>query len=121
MRERRWSSMATQCSRRRTHPASPSSEERDERAAMLRVAVIGVGHLGQHHARILAAAPDVTLVGVVDTQPGRADEIGSKYGVSGYTDVSDLYGRVDAVTVAVPTVAHVEVALPFIERGVAVL
>ena len=88
---------------------------------MLRVAVIGVGHLGQHHARILAAAPDVTLVGVVDTQPGRADEIGSKYGVSGYTDVSDLYGRVDAVTVAVPTVAHVDVALPFIERGVAVL
>jgi predicted dehydrogenase len=87
----------------------------------VRIAVVGVGHLGQHHARLLASMPDVTLVGVVDTKPGRAEEIGSKYGVPGFTDVTRLDGQVDAVSVAVPTVAHVDVALPFIERGVAVL
>ena len=87
----------------------------------LRVAVIGVGHLGQHHARILAALPDVSLVGVVDTKPGRAEEIGAKYGVPGYADVEAVLGGVDAVCVAVPTIAHVDVALRFIDRGVAVL
>jgi predicted dehydrogenase len=89
--------------------------------SMLRVAVIGVGHLGQHHARILASLPDVSLVGVVDTKPGRAEEVGAKYGAVGYLDVETLFGRVDAVSVAVPTAAHVDVALQFIERGVAVL
>ena len=87
----------------------------------LRVAVIGVGHLGQHHARILASLADVSLVGVVDTKPGRAEEIGAKYGVPGYTDLQAVLGRVDAVSVAVPTIAHVDVALRFIDRGVAVL
>jgi predicted dehydrogenase len=42
----------------------------------LRVAVIGVGYLGQHHARLLAEMADVDLVGIVDTKPGRAGEIG---------------------------------------------
>ena len=88
---------------------------------MLKVGVIGVGHLGQHHARILASLPGVTLAGVVDTKPGRAEEIGSKHGVPGFTDATELLGQVDAVSIAVPTVSHVEVALPFIERGAAVL
>jgi predicted dehydrogenase len=88
---------------------------------MIRVGVIGVGHLGQHHARLLASMPGVTLAGVVDIKPGRADEIASKYGVPAYTDVTKLFGQVDAVSVAVPTVAHVDVALPFIDRGIAVL
>ena len=88
---------------------------------MLRVGVIGVGHLGQHHARILASMPGVTLAGVVDTKPGRAEEIGSKYGAPGFADVTKLFGQVDAVSIAVPTVSHVDVALPFIERGTAVL
>ena len=43
----------------------------------LRVAVIGVGHLGQHHARLLASQTGVEFVGVVDTTPGRADEVAS--------------------------------------------
>jgi predicted dehydrogenase len=88
---------------------------------MVRIAVIGVGHLGQHHARIFASMPDVRLVGVVDTKPGRAGEIGAKYGVPGYADLAQLDGAYDAVTIAVPTVSHAEVALPLIERGVAVL
>ena len=86
----------------------------------LRVAVIGVGHLGQHHARLFASMNEVELVGVVDSKPGRAEEVAAKYGTACAT-AGALLGRVDAVTVAVPTISHVEVALPFLERGVAVL
>lgn len=87
----------------------------------LRLAVIGVGHLGQHHARLLAAMDDVELVGVVDTKPGRAEEVAAKYGTKAWPTVSELLGRVDAVTVAVPTVSHLDIALPFLEKGVAAL
>ena len=86
----------------------------------IRVAVIGVGHLGQHHARILASLPDVRLAGVVDIKRDRAIEIGTKHGAPAFTDAGEL-PEVDAVVVAVPTVSHVDVAMPFLERGVAVL
>jgi predicted dehydrogenase len=87
----------------------------------LRVAVIGVGHLGRHHARLLATMDEVELVGVVDTKPGRADEIAAKYGTRAFTAAADVCGAVDAVTIAVPTISHVDVALPFVEQGMAVL
>jgi len=87
----------------------------------LRVAVIGVGHLGKHHARLLAAMDGVELVGIVDTKPGRADEVAAKFGTTAWPTARELIGRVDAVTIAVPTVSHLEVALPFLERGVAAL
>ena len=87
----------------------------------LRVAVIGVGHLGQHHARLLAGMEGVELVAVVDTKPGRAAEIAAKYGGAPLTDASEVLGRVHAVSIAVPTESHVAVALPFVERGVPVL
>jgi predicted dehydrogenase len=89
--------------------------------ARLRVAVIGVGHLGQHHARILAAMDGVDLVGVADVRPERAREIAAKYGTTPYTDARELHDRVDAVSIAVPTEMHVEVAVPFLERRVAAL
>src|SRR5688572_23460392 len=90
-------------------------------SSRLRVAVIGVGHLGEHHARLLAAMDHVDLVGVVDTKPGRADEIAAKYGTRAFRDAADVRSLVDAVTVAVPTESHLDVALPFIEQGNAVL
>ena len=86
-----------------------------------RVAVIGVGHLGQHHARILAAMPDADLVAVVDTKPDRAAEIATKHATAALTDHSSLVGTVDAVTIATPTASHVDIALPFIDAGAAVL
>ena len=86
-----------------------------------RVGVIGVGHLGQHHARLLASIEGVELVGVVDTNRGRADEIAAKYGGQPFADARELLSRVDAVTIAAPTVAHVELALPFLEAGIATL
>src|SRR5688572_12500340 len=90
-------------------------------APKVRIAVVGVGHLGQHHARLLAAMEHVELVAVVDTRPGRAAEIAAKYGGEPHTDSIAVLDRVDAVSVAVPTESHVAVAMPFIERGVPVL
>ena len=87
----------------------------------MKVAVIGVGHLGQHHARLLAAMEGVELAGVVDIKPGRAQEIADRFQTRAFTDAAALFSSVDAVSVATPTESHVEVALPFIERGVPVL
>jgi predicted dehydrogenase len=88
----------------------------------LRVAVVGVGHLGQHHARLLAAMDGVRLVGIVDTKPGRAAEIASKLGVPSFSHLRELPGDgLDAATIAVPTVSHLDVALPLIDAGVSVL
>jgi predicted dehydrogenase len=87
----------------------------------LRVGVIGVGHLGRHHARILAALPGVTLLAVVDTNRDRAQEIAASHGTEALFDARDLIGRVDAVTVAVPTELHREIAIPFLAAGVPAL
>jgi predicted dehydrogenase len=89
-------------------------------ASPLRVAVIGVGHLGRHHARILSGMEGVSLAGVVDRHRDRAVEIAAAHGTAGFGHVSEL-PEVDAVTVAVPTEAHASEALPFLERGVAAL
>ena len=64
---------------------------------------------------------NVDLVGVVDTRPGRAEEIAAKFGTRAFTNADDVRPMVDAVSVAVPTESHVEVAMPFIEQGCAVL
>jgi predicted dehydrogenase len=90
-------------------------------ARRLRVAVVGLGHFGQHHARLLSAMPDVELAGVVDIKPDRAAEVGARHGSPGFTDASEVLERIDAVSVAVPTVSHLEVALPFLERGIPTL
>src|SRR3974390_1720692 len=87
----------------------------------LRVAVIGVGHLGRHHARLLSGLPGVELSAVVDTHRARAEEIAAASGAQALTDYRDVIGRVDAVTLAVPPELHREVALPFLEAGAAVL
>jgi predicted dehydrogenase len=87
----------------------------------MRVGVIGVGHLGQHHARIYAAMDGVDLVGVADTNAARVGEIAQKFGTVAFADARELLERIDAVSVAVPTEAHVDVSLPFLEAGKAVL
>jgi predicted dehydrogenase len=86
-----------------------------------RLGVIGVGHLGRHHARILSAMPEARLTAVVDTNEQRAAEIASASGTAALTDYRDLLGQVDGVVVAVPTELHAEIAVPFLERGTPVL
>lgn len=87
----------------------------------IRVAVIGVGALGKHHARILAELPDVELAGIVDINEQRAREIAGLVNAPWVTSAAEMLGRVDAVTIAVPTEAHLSVAMPFLQRGTAVL
>ncbi len=87
----------------------------------VRVGVIGVGALGQHHARVYSGLPDATLVGVVDCMPGRAEEIAGPLGVAAHTDYRNLLGRVDAVSIATPTTLHAEIGEQFLNNGVHVL
>jgi predicted dehydrogenase len=87
----------------------------------LRVAVIGVGHLGKHHARLLAAIDGAQLVAVVDPDAERASAAAAASGARALADYRELFEQVDAVTVAVPTELHHEIALPFLERGISVL
>jgi predicted dehydrogenase len=84
----------------------------------LRVGVVGVGHLGQHHARILASLPNVELVAVADSRPEQAQAVAAKVGTRAVHDYRELIDQVDAVSVAVPTVLHREVAGAFLSRGI---
>ena len=85
----------------------------------IRTAVIGVGSMGQHHARIYSEIS--TLVGVVDFDLEQGNMVAKKYGVSFFPDVTKILGKVDAASIVVPTKYHMEVAKELIENGVNVL
>lgn len=87
----------------------------------IRVGVIGVGYLGKFHAKIYANMSDVQLVGVVDTNAETAQNIAQEYNCQAYTDSKELLEKVDAVSIVVPTVYHLETARPFLENGVHML
>jgi predicted dehydrogenase len=84
----------------------------------MRAAVVGVGHLGKHHARILASLPGITLAGVVDTNKDRASQIAAEHGTTGFADVREIEGKLDLAVIAVPTESHAAIALPLVEAGV---
>jgi len=91
---------------------------------MLRVGVVGVGNMGRHHARIyseLSKEGKVEFVGVADANLERAKEVASQFKTKAFGDYKELVERVDAVSIAVPTSLHRQVALEFIENGVSVL
>lgn len=87
----------------------------------IRTAVVGTGYLGRFHAEKYAAIPGSRLVAVVDVDGARAGEVGDQLSVEALIDYRDLDGRVDAVSIAVPTALHHEVSAFFLERGVHVL
>ncbi len=87
----------------------------------LRVAVVGVGHLGRIHAKIYAQNPAAELAYVVDVDEDRAREVGAPLGADVVGSVADLPDTIDAVSVVVPTVDHERVATPLLERGIACL
>jgi len=87
----------------------------------VRVAVVGVGYLGTFHAEKYAALPNAELCAVVDTNPHQVNGLAQRLGVPPLTDYRALLGRVDAVSVVVPTQNHFEVAEFFLKHGVHVL
>lgn len=84
----------------------------------LRVGVVGVGHLGRHHARVLAGIEGVELVGVVDSRLEQARAVAEPLGTTATEDYRTLLDRVDAISIAVPTSLHREVAGAFLARGI---
>lgn len=88
----------------------------------IKVGVIGVGHLGEHHVRIFKGLPGVNLMGIVDTDQYRLKEIEKKYETRGFNGVEDLIATgIEAVSIAVPTEEHFSIARKFLERGTNVL
>jgi predicted dehydrogenase len=92
-----------------------------EKQSPIRVGVVGVGYLGQHHARIYAEMPGVELVGLADLDRDRADEIAKKFGTVSHHDYRELIANVDAVSIVSPTVTHYEIAQEFLKKDVDVL
>ena len=87
----------------------------------LKVAVVGVGHMGRNHARIYGELERCELVAVVDKDLDRARHVAAQFGGQAVSRFADITASVDAATVAVPTVYHAEVAIPLLQSGVAVL
>ena len=86
----------------------------------MKAAVIGVGHLGKHHARILASIPGVSLAGVVDINRDRAAEVAREYGATAFADPREIAG-LNLVVIATPTESHAAIAAPLIDAGVHML
>ena len=89
--------------------------------ASTRVAVVGVGALGEHHARIYAELPEAELVSVVDIDEGRLHPLAQRYRCEAFQNYEDILGSVQAVSLAVPTQQHAQIGVEFLRRGVHVL
>ena len=85
------------------------------------VGVVGVGYLGKYHAEKYAASPKARLIGVADVDEVRAREIADQFHTEAMYDYRRLFGRVQCVSVAVPTRLHRDIAWEFLEQGIDVL
>lgn len=84
---------------------------------MINVGVIGVGSIGVHHARIYSGLEDVHLAGIVDPDTGRAHEIAAKHNCKVFSSYQELIDSVDAVSIAVPTTLHFEIAMACLKNN----
>ncbi|MDD5495689.1 MAG: Gfo/Idh/MocA family oxidoreductase [Candidatus Omnitrophica bacterium] len=87
----------------------------------IRVGVVGVGHLGSVHAKVYSKLDNVKLVGVCDCNIERALEIGKRFRTNSYVDYEELFGKVDAASIVVPTSLHYNVAKDFLNHNIHVL
>ncbi len=87
----------------------------------MRTAVIGVGHLGKEHARILAGMEQVEFVGVADVHFEQAQAVAQKHGVQAFRDYNELIGKVDAACIVAPTTLHARIASVFLRQSVSLL
>ena len=85
---------------------------------LIKVAVIGVGHLGKWHAQKYANADDCELVAVVDTDIDVAEQFAAQYNCQAMTDYHDVIGQVDAISLVVPTSHHYKIGREFLEAGI---
>lgn len=83
--------------------------------------MVGVGQLGQHHARLYAELPGVELVAVVDHRSDRAKDVGQRYGCRALTNIQELPDGIDAVSLVTPTVTHAELGCQLLEQGISTL
>jgi predicted dehydrogenase len=83
----------------------------------VRVGVIGVGYLGQHHARIFSGLDGVELTGVADADITKAREIAKKYGCRAFEKYSDLFETCDALSIVTPTTTHHAIAMDCLNAG----
>ena len=93
----------------------------DNQTQRVRVAVVGTGEFGRNHARVYREIPEAELIGVYDQKPERAAQIAAEFRTTAFTSLDDLRGRVDAVSVAVPTIDHASVGCKLMEMGLDVL
>jgi predicted dehydrogenase len=87
----------------------------------VRVAVVGVGHLGKEHARILAGLPNVDLVGVADANLDQAQSVARRFNTQAFQEYWPLLNLVDAACIVVPTTYHLVVAREFLKRSIPLL
>ena len=87
----------------------------------VRVAVVGVGDFGRNHARVYRRLEGVEFVGVVDRNSERARSVADEFGTAALPDVDSLTGRVDAVSLAVPTIEHARIGCLLLSKGIHVL
>ncbi len=85
---------------------------------LIKVAVVGVGHLGKWHAQKYASAEDCELVAVVDTDEAIAGQFAAQYDCQAVTDYHDVIGKVDAISLVVPTSHHYKIGREFLEAGI---
>jgi predicted dehydrogenase len=83
----------------------------------VKVGVIGIGYLGQHHARIYHEIEDTELIAVVDIDKKKADAFKEKYGCEAYTNYRDVFHKVDALSIVTPTASHYCIALDCLKAG----
>ena len=82
----------------------------------LKIAVIGVGHLGKHHVEHFCSIKNIVLVGVYDIDKVRAEKISDKYDITSFSTIDELLKSVDAVSIVTPTEEHKKVAIKCIEN-----
>lgn len=87
----------------------------------IRAGVVGVGRMGSYHVGVYSELFNVELVGVADINKKRAEEIAGRYNTKAFTDYKDLFGKVDIISIAVPTELHHHVAKDFLEEKIHVL
>ena len=87
----------------------------------IRTAVVGAGKMGAIHAKVYSRLPQSDFVAVVDIDTKRAERLAKQYKCSAFSDCSEILGKVDAVTIATPTLSHRELAKLFIENNIAVM